>query len=116
VCNCLVSCVLAPVKQSTMAALLSAATGVDYSLDEMMKAGERAWNLKRAINCRLGVTRADDKLPKLLLEALPSGGQEGHVPDMDLMMGEYYAARGWDLVTGKPTAEKLKELDLGFAA
>jgi aldehyde:ferredoxin oxidoreductase len=113
--NCLVSCLLVPVKPSTMAALLTAATGMDYSLDEMMKAGERVWNLKRAINCRLGVTRADDKLPKLLLEALPTGGQEGHVPDMDLLMGEYYTARGWDPVTGKPTAEKLQALGLGFA-
>jgi aldehyde:ferredoxin oxidoreductase len=113
--NCLVACIFASVKPSDMAALLSAATGVDYSLDEMMKAGERAWNLKRATNCRLGVTRADDKLPKLLLQALPTGGQEGHVPDMDLLMGEYYAARGWDPVTGKPTAEKLQALGLGFA-
>ena len=114
--NCLVSCLFASVKPSTMATLLTAATGVDYSLDEMMKAGERVWNLKRAINCRLGVTRASDKLPKLLLEALPTGGQEGHVPDMDLMMGEYYEARGWDPVTGKPTPAKLQELDLSFAA
>jgi aldehyde:ferredoxin oxidoreductase len=34
---------------------------------------------------------------------------------MDLMMGEYYAARGWDPATGKPTAEKLQALGLGFA-
>jgi aldehyde:ferredoxin oxidoreductase len=114
--NCLVSCQWAVVKPSAMAALLSAATGVGYSLDEMMKAGERGWNLKRAINCRLGVTRANDKLPMLLLQSLPNGGQEGHVPDMDLMMREYYAARGWDPITGKPTPAKLQELDLSFAA
>jgi aldehyde:ferredoxin oxidoreductase len=52
----------------------------------------------------------------LLLQSLPNGGQEGHVPDMELMMGEYYAARGWDPVTGKPTASKLQELGLSFAA
>jgi aldehyde:ferredoxin oxidoreductase len=116
VSNCLVNCLFASVKPSTMARLLSAATGVEYSLEEMMKAGERVWTLKRALNCRLGVTRASDKLPKLLLQALPDGGQEGHVPDMDLMMGEYYAARGWDPGTGKPSAAKLQELDLSFAA
>jgi aldehyde:ferredoxin oxidoreductase len=32
------------------------------------------------------------------------------------MMREYYGARGWDPVTGKPTAAKLQELSLGFAA
>ena len=51
-----------------------------------MLAGERAWNLKRAFNHRLGLTRANDKLPKLLLQSLPDGGQEGHVPDMDLLL------------------------------
>jgi aldehyde:ferredoxin oxidoreductase len=115
VSNCLVDCLFASVKPSDVARLLSAATGVEYSMEEMMKAGERVWNMKRAINCRLGITRANDKLPKLLLESLPDGGQEGHVPDMDLMMGEYYAARGWDPATGKPTAEKLQTLGLGFA-
>jgi aldehyde:ferredoxin oxidoreductase len=114
--NCLVSCLFASVKPSTVATLLSVATGVDYSMEEMLKAGERVWNLKRAFNCRLGITRADDRLPKLLLEALPTGGQEGHVPDMDLLMGEYYAARGWDPTTGRPTSAKLHELDLDFAA
>jgi aldehyde:ferredoxin oxidoreductase len=114
--NCLVNCIFAAVKPSTVARLLSAATGVEYSLEEMMKAGERVWNMKRAVNCRLGVTRANDTLPKLLLQALPDGGQEGHVPDMGLMMREYYGARGWDPVTGKPTAAKLQELSLGFAA
>lgn len=115
VSNCLVNCLFAAVRPSTIAHLLSAATGTEYSVDEMLTAGERVWNLKRAINGRLGLTRANDRLPRLLLESLPDGGQEGHVPDMDLLLGEYYAARSWDAVTGKPTAEKLRALDLGFA-
>jgi len=28
------------------------------------------------------------------------------------MLNEYYEARGWDLTTGKPSKEKLKELGL----
>jgi len=113
--NCLVSCLFGAIKPSGMAALLSAATGMDYSLEDMLKTGERVWNLKRAYNNRLGVTRANDKLPKLLLEPLPAGGQEGHVPDMDVLMGEYYAARRWDPETGRPTVGRLKELGLEFA-
>lgn len=115
VSNCLVNCLFAPIAPSSVARLLSDATGVDYSLEEMMKAGERVWNMKRALNWRWGVRRENDKLPKLLLEPLPDGGQQGHVPDMQLMMGEYYAARGWDPTTGKPTDERLRSLGLDFA-
>jgi aldehyde:ferredoxin oxidoreductase len=114
--NCLVNCLFAAVRPSTIVTLLTAATGHDWTLEEMMLAGERVWNLKRAFNHRLGLTRANDKLPKLLLQSLPDGGQEGHVPDMDLLLGEYYAARGWDPASGRPTLEKLRALGLGVAA
>jgi aldehyde:ferredoxin oxidoreductase len=92
VCNSLVMCLLHR-EPDTVVDLLSAATGHDWTLEEMMQAGERAWNLKRAYNCRLGLTRATEKLPRLLLEPLPDGGQAGHVPDMDSMLKEYYEAR-----------------------
>jgi len=112
VCNSLVMCTFASANLDTTVDLLSAATGHDWTLEEMMLAGERAWNLKRAYNMRLGLTRATEKLPKLLLEPLPDGGQAGHVPDMELMLKEYYAARGWDEATGAPTRDKLEELGL----
>jgi aldehyde:ferredoxin oxidoreductase len=112
VCNSLVMCLYANTLPSTVVKLLGAATGHDWSLEEMMLAGERAWNLKRMFNCRLGLTRAGEKLPKLLLEPLPDGGTEGHVPDVELMLKEYYQVRGWDQATGAPTQRKLKELEL----
>ncbi len=94
--------------------MLSAATGENWDVERLMKAGERAWNLKRAINIRLGLTRATEKLPKLLLQALSDGGQEGHLPDMDVLLKEYYASSGWDESTGQPMPEKLVELGLDF--
>jgi len=114
VCNSLVMCFFAATPPSMVVNLLSAATGHDWTLEEMMRAGERAWNLKRAYNCRLGLTRATEKLPRLLLEPLADGGQAGHVPDMELMLKEYYAARGWDPATGKPTQEKFQSLGLNI--
>ena len=80
-----------------------------------MAAGERAWNLKRAINCRLGLTPASEVLSKLLLQPLPDGGQEGHVPDVALLLDEYYAASGWERESGRPKAETLRRLGLEFA-
>ena len=112
VCNSLVTCIFAASPPSMYVSLLRAATGEDWTLEEVLRAGERAWNLKRLFNLRLGWTRADEKLPKLLLEPLPDGGQEGHVPDMNVLLDEYYAARGWDPATGGPTPEKAKALAL----
>jgi len=112
VTNSLVACFYAATPPSTFVDLLREATGEDRSLEDVLLAGERAWNLKRLFNLRLGWTRADEKLPKLLLEPLADGGQEGHVPDMQVLLGEYYAARGWDPATGAPTKEKAKALGL----
>jgi aldehyde:ferredoxin oxidoreductase len=81
-----------------------------------MKLGERSWNLKRAINNRMGLTRANDKLPKALLTPFPDGGSAGFVPDIENMLIAYYEARGWDLETGKPSKEKLIELGLDDVA
>jgi aldehyde:ferredoxin oxidoreductase len=80
----------------------------------MLLAGERAWNLKRAYNCRLGWSRARETLPDLLLQPLPDGGQAGTVPNMALLLKEYYAARDWDEATGLPTPHKLAELGLDW--
>jgi aldehyde:ferredoxin oxidoreductase len=46
------------------------------------------------------------------LQPLSEGGTQGHVPDLELMLGEYYEARDWDSATGKPSHEKLLSLDL----
>jgi aldehyde:ferredoxin oxidoreductase len=110
--NSLVMCIFSNPSPTHVVGMLSAATGWEVDLEEAMRIGERAWNLKRAINNRLGLTRANDRLPKALLTPLPDGGSEGHVPDLELMLQEYYAVRGWDATTGRPTPDKLRELGL----
>jgi aldehyde:ferredoxin oxidoreductase len=113
-CNSLTMCFFAVTPVQTVLDLLRAATDYDWELEEMLRSGERAWNLKRAYNNRLGLTQANDKLPRLLLEPLADGGQEGYVPDMDTLLSEYYAARGWDPLSGRPLPAKLAELGLAF--
>jgi aldehyde:ferredoxin oxidoreductase len=95
-----------------MAELINAACGVNWSVDEMMRFGERGWTIKRAINNRLGLTAANDKLPKALLVPYQEGGSAGFVPDLPAMLLAYYNARGWDGTTGKPLKKKLMELGL----
>jgi aldehyde:ferredoxin oxidoreductase len=110
--NAAVICIFANVEAREKVELINAACGLDWSVEDMMKFGERSWNLKRAINNRMGLTRANDKLPKALLTPYADGGSEGFVPDIEEMLAAYYEARGWDMETGQPTREKLIELGL----
>ncbi|MEP6895959.1 MAG: aldehyde ferredoxin oxidoreductase family protein [Chloroflexota bacterium] len=110
--NAVVMCILPTAEPNEQVALINAACGYDWTVADMMKAGERAWNLKRAINNRMGLNASNDKLPKALLEPALDGGSEGFVPDIQAMLLAYYEARGWDKETGKPLREKLIELGL----
>ena len=97
------------------AELLHAATGWDFTGEEVRQIGERIVNLERLFIAREGITRQDDCLPKRFTEQpLPdgSGPSTGAVLELDTMLDEYYTARGWDVQTGLPTSEKLQELDL----
>jgi aldehyde:ferredoxin oxidoreductase len=114
--NALVQCLFANVPPETTLNLVNAATGFDYALAELRVVGERAWNLKRAINHRLGLTRANDTLPKALLKPYTDGGAAGFAPDFPAMLSAYYAARGWDEATGQPTRGTLERLDLASVA
>jgi len=68
--------------------------------------------LKRILNIKLGVSRRDDYLPKIVLTLLKEGGTEGRVPNIGKMIQKYYEIRKWDYESGKPTEEKLKQLGL----
>jgi len=93
-------------------ALLVPATGIEYTKESMLKAGERIWNLERMFNLKAGLSGKDDTLPKRILEEpLPEGAAKGQVARLSEMLPEYYQLRGWD-EHGVPTKEKLKELGL----
>ncbi len=110
--NSLVMCYFANVPPETILDLVNTATGENYSLLDFLQVGERAWNLKRMINRRLGLAREWDALPALLRKAYSDGGAEGYVIPLEEMLGSYYLARGWDQETGMPTVQKLNELSL----
>lgn len=110
--NAIVMCIFANVEPEMQVKLINAACGLDWAIEDMMRAGQRAWNLKRAINNRMGLTAANDKLPRALLTPFPDGGSAGFVPDLEGMLLAYYEARSWDWQTGKPSRDKLLELGL----
>jgi aldehyde:ferredoxin oxidoreductase len=106
---------------------LSALWQREIDEQELLTAGERIVNLERLYNARLGLGRADDRLPdRFTSEPLPIRALEGqgegaawspqavHVGalrDFDAMLDRYYHLRGWDQ-NGIPTAETVQRLGL----
>ncbi len=100
------------VAEEYFARVLSAVTGVLYTTSDLIRVGERVWNLERLYNLREGFTARDDTLPpRLLTEAPTDGPSKGWVSHLEPMLREYYRTRGWD-EKGVPTRRKLAELEL----
>jgi aldehyde:ferredoxin oxidoreductase len=92
--------------------IINSALGWDWTTENILTVGKRIFQLKRLINLRLGVTAADDTLPKrFLTEPRPTGSAAGNLPDMERMLPLYYQMRGWD-DQGRPTQERLEALGL----
>ncbi|MEW5956664.1 MAG: aldehyde ferredoxin oxidoreductase family protein [Chloroflexota bacterium] len=86
-------------------------TGLNYSVAEMLKCGERIYNLERYYNNLAGFGEGSDYLPQRFLEeASTMPGSNGHVCELDKMLEEYYKERGW--VNGVVPEAKLKELEI----
>jgi len=95
---------------------IAAATGWELTREEVERIGERIYTLERLINVERGVAdREADALPyRVTHEPIPEGPSEGmYCPpaELDAMLSEYYAFRGWN-EDGVPTAETLEELGL----
>ena len=97
------------------AAILAAVTGVEMSPEELMKCGERIVCLEKAYNVQLGLSRKDDTLHgRWMDEPCPSGlGKGMKCSDyLNECLDEYYQERGFDLRTGLPKRQKLRQLGL----
>ncbi|MFA4837519.1 MAG: aldehyde ferredoxin oxidoreductase family protein [Dehalococcoidia bacterium] len=105
-------CCLGQILIEDLLRLLVAATGIEYTMESLLLAGERIWNAERLFNLRAGITKDDDTLtPRMIEEPMPDGPATGDVVRIAAMIPEYYEARGWD-DEGVPTDEKLSELEL----
>lgn len=104
-------------KMSQIVESLRAATGWDTSMWDIMKMGERAVNLRRAVSVREGFSRKDDMLPGRFFDPLKGGILKGKTVDRNAFekaLDLYYEMMGWDKKTGVPTPGKLVELGLGW--
>ena len=89
----------------------NAITGLKLSSEELLKTGERIYNLERYYNNLAGFGEGSDYLPaRFLNEPSTMPGSEGQVCELPEMLEEYYEARGW--VNGVVPEAKLKELEI----
>lgn len=105
-------CKFSPATPTQICEMINAITGWNYDPPMLLAAGDRSMSLKRAISNKFGVTQAHDRLPDVCMAVMNDGATAGMPIDMDLMLKDYYEYRGWDPDTGRPTREKLEELDL----
>jgi aldehyde:ferredoxin oxidoreductase len=96
-----------------------AVQGYDLKTKDLLRLGERVYNLEKAFNVREGFDRRHDTLPpRVMKEPIQSGPSVGCVvseEDLNKMLDQYYTARGWDS-NGIPTRTKFEELDLADVA
>ncbi|MDD4877030.1 MAG: aldehyde ferredoxin oxidoreductase C-terminal domain-containing protein, partial [Dehalococcoidales bacterium] len=101
--------------------LLSSVTGIDMNVDELWKAGERIYNLRRAIMIlREKRQRDDDTINHVWFEETTGDvrrlSEPLSIPKWEALKDRYYELRGWNVNTGWPARPKLEELGMKSVA
>lgn len=97
---------------SQNAEIIKYATGIQFGINEIKSYGERIANMKRLFNIKMGLSPLDDKIPQILLRCFESGGSVGKAPNFKKLKQLFYKYREWDPITGLPSPNKLKSLNL----
>jgi aldehyde:ferredoxin oxidoreductase len=93
--------------------LLDSAVGVNFTTDqELLRSGERIWNLERLFNNKAGFSDRDDTLPaRFTTEPVKDDLDFEHVWPGKEFIEDYYKERGWT-EDGVPRVSKLRELGI----
>ena len=91
--------------------MIRLATGMYMDFGKYIQIGERGYTMERYINCKFGISAANDKLPKRLTEVPQDPGNPKTKVPLETMKKTYYAARGWDK-NGIPTEATLRRLKI----
>jgi len=97
---------------------MSAITGWDRSMDELLKVGERVANMRHVFNLREGINPLERVVhPRIIGDPPLEAGPHAH-KTVDLKAEIYWnlGALDWERVTTKPSKKKLLELGLDDVA
>ena len=87
------------------------AVGMKMDFGKYIQIGERGYNLERYINCKFGISSANDKLPKRLTDVPQDPKNPKTKVPLEQLKKTYYQARGWDCC-GIPTDKTLRRLKI----
>ena len=91
--------------------MIKLATGMYMDFGKYIQIGERGYTMERYINCKFGISEANDKLPKRLIDVPQDPNNPKTKIPLETMKKTYYAARGWDK-NGIPTEATLRRLKI----
>ncbi len=92
--------------------ILNAITGWDFHDYDLLKMGERIFNLQRLVNIKFGLKKDEERIPDRFYEATDEGGHAGEAPEnLKPYLEKYYEIRGWN-ENGVPTEETIRRLGL----
>ena len=91
--------------------MIQLATGMYMDFGKYIRIGERGYTMERYINCKFGISAANDKLPKRLTDVPQDPDNPKTKIPLETMKKTYYAARGWDK-NGIPTEATLRRLKI----
>jgi aldehyde:ferredoxin oxidoreductase len=108
----LIVCSFANPPSKMILEMITTATGLNLNMEDFKMLGERIYMIKRLFNLKMGLTPADDRLPKIVLNPVNEGGSAGKTPNFQQLKDAYYAYRQFDKDSGYPNQKKLKDLGL----
>ena len=108
----LIICTFANPPPAMILNMVTKATGLNLNMEDFKTLGERIYMIKRLFNLKMGLTPADDRLPKIVLNPVNEGGSAGKTPNFQQLKDTYYEYRQFDKESGYPNQEKLKTLGL----
>jgi aldehyde:ferredoxin oxidoreductase len=103
--------------ENQYAEFYSAVTGVESSLDQLLQRSADLYDLTRAINTRVGISRKDDYPPDRVFDSpMTEGPHAGKIlkrEDYEKILDIYYEKRGWTK-DGQVPEERLQKFSDGL--
>jgi aldehyde:ferredoxin oxidoreductase len=96
------------------AEMVSSATGIEFTPEKLLLAGERGYNIERAYNAAHKLSRKDDTFHQERFFNQKIDTKLGILDKkkFEKLKTRYYELRGWNTKTGNPTKEKLEKLEI----